>query len=147
METKASEEEKSQGLDLADYLLKIPYKTTQHKGTINQPIPQPIPCSPQISVHPKPIFTNINSFKKTPTEDWSNEIKELESFFNSASIPAQINFSEGIIDNVHKFIYAHLEYSKAQNGNKTYLPYLERLIKLRSLLLLYIWILIYYMII
>lgn len=130
LETKASEEEKQQGLDLVDYLLKFPYNKSHPKISV---IPPESP-SPQIPEIPKPLPISSNPSKKNFSDDWSNEITELENFFSSATIPAHIKTPFGIIEDVHKFINTHLEYSRANNGNKTYLPYLERLNELKVLM-------------
>jgi hypothetical protein len=142
LETKASEEEKQLGLDIADYLLRYDHNQFRLNALANQqvnnqnppPVNIPIQTPPTLSFKPElPIIKSIPS-KRNFSDDWTTEINELENFFKSATIPAQIKTPVGIIEDVHKFINSHIEYSKANNGNKTYLPYLVRLIELKTTL-------------
>ncbi len=67
--------------------------------------------------------------------DWTEEIKELEEYFNSIELPETIQLSEGVtIVNVRGFIDGHLTFVKHNNGNQTFMPYLIRLMNLKDLL-------------
>jgi len=72
----------------------------------------------------------------TTSKIWDRQIEELEKFFKVIDLPAEpikINNYCTIID-VSLFIESHFSIVKAQNGNKTYEPYLDRLFELKSLL-------------
>ena len=73
----------------------------------------------------------MNQHKK-----WDKEIEELESFFSSVVLPATPVFlSKGvIIRDSELFVKSHLDTVKQNNGNKTFLPYLERLITFKIIL-------------
>lgn len=70
-----------------------------------------------------------SSLTNAHSHDWSQTISALESFFTSTPLPTtpvKINNHTTIID-ASKFIASHLRTVKKNNGNKTFLPYLERL--------------------
>ena len=68
--------------------------------------------------------------------NWDQQIQELEEYFKSITIPESAIKLDSCttISDCNKFINSHLATIKRNNGNMTYLPYLERLIKLRTLL-------------
>lgn len=70
-------------------------------------------------------------------ENWDKLIAELETYFNSISrTPASVNLNTcTTITNVPYFIESHLAMVKANKGNRTFEPYLERLMQLQSILL------------
>lgn len=73
--------------------------------------------------------TNVN------TNNWNDEIKELETFFAANQIPDTINLTQvERITNTKKMIESHLNYVKANNGNMRFLPYLDRLKKVKELI-------------
>jgi hypothetical protein len=82
--------------------------------------------------------TSPNDFlpksKKKKAEQWN--ISELTTFFSIAKIPGgPIMLDECTkIINVGLFIESHLQTIKVNNGNKIYLPYYERLIKLKKII-------------
>jgi hypothetical protein len=68
--------------------------------------------------------------------DWSNKIQDLENFFTSLSpqeTPIKIEKGSIILD-LKKFTESHLMVVKANNGKKLFLPYLERLEKVRDII-------------
>jgi hypothetical protein len=64
------------------------------------------------------------------------KLNELEAFFNSIDLPTEpINLNEAeTITDCKKFVDSHLKYLKGQKGNRLYLPYYDRLIKLYKIL-------------
>ncbi|TRZ52037.1 hypothetical protein D4S03_04090 [bacterium] len=85
------------------------------------------------SVFPLPTWMLSNDFNEWPKDEW--HIKELEDFFASEELPEAIKLNAWTdITDLHLFIQSHLSTVKAQNGNKTYLPYYQRLLQLRELL-------------
>ena len=73
----------------------------------------------------------MNQLKK-----WDKEIEELESFFSSVVLPATPVFlSKGVtIRDSELFVKSHLDTVKQNNGNDTFLPYLQRLITFKIIL-------------
>lgn len=67
---------------------------------------------------------------------WDQDIIELEHFFKTVILPLEpikLNQCTTVVD-INKFIESHLAIVKANNGKPTYLPYIERLKKLKSYL-------------
>jgi hypothetical protein len=62
-------------------------------------------------------------------------LPDIEQFFNSVSLPKEVKLSkfETIID-VKKFVRSHLEVLKSNSGNVAYMPFYERLLKLKEIL-------------
>lgn len=70
---------------------------------------------------------------------WDKEIKELEEYFNSVMVPVgtfQVTPSLKITD-LSVFIDSHLQTVKNYNGNKTFIPYMDRLISVKNFLISY----------
>ena len=61
------------------------------------------------------------------TNDWTNDIKEINAFFKKAKIPKtmQLN-SYTFINDVRACLRSNLTIAIANNGKDTFLPYLER---------------------
>lgn len=137
LERKASEAERKQGLDLADYLTRFDYR----KFAIPEPEPSEPPPAVQPFVEVKPFeqplpIYNFSKPEQPKPESWSNDIEELEKHFARIVIPTQpvkLNQCSTITD-CSLFIESHLTNVKANNGNKTYLPYLNRLQELKQVL-------------
>ena len=137
LEKGATEEERNQKLDIADYLLKSP------KAPV---LPEPIISnSYQDSVQDQPIVVPILHSGNTQkhftgpgpeeSENWEEEIKELEAYFLNTPFPLkpiQLNQCSTITD-IGKFVKSHLETVKRYNGKRSFLPYLERLRQLKKL--------------
>lgn len=68
--------------------------------------------------------------------NWDKEIKELEIYFDTKEITDQpIMLNEAtIITDLKIFIKSHLGTVKANSGNITFLPYLERLMQLKAII-------------
>ncbi len=68
-------------------------------------------------------------------ENWTIELTELETFFASTTLPAgPVVLNECMtVTDCPSFIRSHLATVKANNGNKTFLPHLERLKALKLL--------------
>ena len=58
-------------------------------------------------------------------EDWTDQIIKLENL-TIQDIPDYLTKQEKIFDK-EKFLKSHLKYIKANNGNKRFKPYLDRL--------------------
>ena len=82
------------------------------------------------------ILTKIKPIEQP--ENWNTEIEILEDFFKELTTdnqPIQLNASSRIID-LSIFVKNHLAIVKTNNGNKRFLPYLNRLQKLKIVLTL-----------
>ena len=78
----------------------------------------------------------IERLKKEQPQNWSNDIAELENYFASIELPTQpikLNRWSTITD-CSLFIESHLATVKRNNGNSTFLPYLNRLQELKQVL-------------
>jgi len=156
LEKNATETERINGLDLADYLTRFDYKLFR-KEQAPSPAPEPMAKSEKSEKsenETKHFFEQISkpeenikdlfyresnkSLDNTPAENWSSEIKILEAFFNESQLletPIQLTKCETITD-VSKFIQSHITAALAYNGNTTFKPYLIRLYKLKEFITL-----------
>jgi hypothetical protein len=68
-------------------------------------------------------------------EDWTNEILELEIYFEKANLPVTpINLYPHLrVNDVKKFIQGHLDAVWEHNGTPVFKPYLDRLKRLRMI--------------
>lgn len=134
LERKATDIERKQGFDLADYLVKFSYhdfeqteiritKTNQVSGSYND-------------------FEAIDQGgheimpERLKTINWSENITELENFYSIIQLPSQpiqLKAGETII-NIPLFVSNHFDTVKSNKGNSTYLPYLNRLQELKAIL-------------
>jgi len=148
LEQLAPERDKSEGNDLADYLIKQDWRLFRKRNIQEQP-PQPEPekvtkvtkVTPQQNIifsHVEPL-PKVEVFKTERIEqpqNWSNDIAELENYFASIELPTQpvkLNRCSTITD-CSLFIESHFATMKANNGKRTFLPYLNRLQELKQVL-------------
>jgi hypothetical protein len=126
LERKATEAERKQGFDLADYLTKLNYKAFT--------IPEHKPTDPPPTVQPFIKVKVIEQPEQPKPQNWEQDIKELESYFANIKIPTQkiILSKGGIITEYPVFIKSHFATLRANNGNRTFLPFLNRLEDLRQ---------------
>lgn len=145
LEQLAPERDKSEGNDLADYLIKQDWRLFRKRNIQEQP-PQPEPekvtkvtkVTPQQNIlfsHAEPL-PKVEVFKTEQPQNWSNDIAELENYFASTELPTQpvkLNRCSTITD-CSLFIENHFATVKANNGKRTFLPYLNRLQELKQVL-------------
>lgn len=123
LECKATEAEKKQGLDLADYLTKLKY-TEFH--------------NPETNIEPQSIqlFNEEKKIEQIKPENWEQDIKEIKNYFNNITLPIEAfklnNYST--IVNCALFINNHLATIQTNIGIHTFLPYLKRLKELKKIL-------------
>jgi len=141
LEFKATEVEKQQGLDLADYLVKFNYKEfqqqkqpEQHQKEFEHPQKEKF-----VQVQVLPPIEETNFIKKpdpAQQDNWEQDLSELEQYFKAITFPTQpINLDVCTkILNVWNFIEGHLAFVKANNGKQSFLPYLNRLQELKKYL-------------
>lgn len=128
---KLTEEEILEGYDIADYLIQYPIsefldtnKTDDYYNTRMEALPQ--------------NSNTINIPQSKTTNDWSDEVNELESFFQNSILPTneiRLNPSTKIID-VNKFIKSHIAVLRGNEGKNVFYPFLERLRMLKKVLLI-----------
>lgn len=145
LEQLAPERDKSEGNDLADYLIKQDWRLFRKRNIQKKP-PQPEPekvtkvtkVTHQQNIifsHVEPL-SGVEVFKTKQPQNWSNDIAELENYFASIELPTQpikLNRWSTITD-CSLFIESHLAIVKANNGKQTFLPYLNRLQELKQVL-------------
>jgi len=139
LERKATEAEKIQGFDLADYLIKYDYKAfslPESEATEPPPTVQPL-VEVKPYKQPEPVYYFSNPELSKP-ECWEQEIFELENYFAGIKLPNQpVKLNKcGTITDCSLFIENHFATIKANNGKRTFLPYLNRLQELKNLLTL-----------
>jgi hypothetical protein len=145
LEQLAPERDKSEGNDLADYLIKQDWRLFRKRNIQEQP-PQPEPEKVTKVTHQQNIiFSHVEPLPKVEVfkterieqpENWSNDIAELENYFASIELPTQpvkLNGCSTITD-CSLFIESHFATVKANNGKRTFLPYLNRLQELKQVL-------------
>lgn len=134
LERKATEAERKQGFDLADYLIKQDYKAfalpkpeaTEQPPAV-QPLVEVIPFE-----QPEPVCYFSKPEQPKP-ESWEHDIADLETYFTGIalpSLPVKVN-PYSIITNCSLFIESHFATVKANNGKRIFLPYLNRLQELK----------------
>ena len=137
LERKATEAEKKQGFDLADYLIKYDYKAfalTEPEATEPPPAVQKL-----VEVKPfeqtEPVYYFSKPEQPKP-ESWEQDITELENYFTGIALPTQpVKLNRcSTITNCSLYIESHFATVKANNGKQTYLPYLNRLQELKGVL-------------
>jgi hypothetical protein len=105
-------------------------KAIEQPEKINPPTKEPDKTLQSVPVNNAEIRVKQD---RTFKENWSNEIAEMEAFFLTATLPDEpifLNDSMTITD-CPGFIQSHLATVKANNGNKTFLPFFERLNELK----------------
>ena len=142
LELKATETERIDGLDIADYLVEFSYKSFA-RSEPEAPEAPPLPTTPAVQplVELKPVEQSepVYYFSKTELpmrECWEQDITELENYFAAITIPTQPLKLDGCctITNCSSFIESHLATVKANNGNRTYKTYLNRLHAIKNVL-------------
>lgn len=159
LEEFAPNQDKEQGKDIADYLIKLDWRKFKkqetknilevaHKKEVKQTklkahktntIGSKSAISKSKQAQPKPTKKQLEEpfvFQVKQTDNWNEQIEELESFFNKIDLSENNCFLNQAtkITNVTQFVQSHLATVKANNGNVTYLPYLKRLQELKVIL-------------
>jgi len=152
LEQLAPERDKSEGNDLADYLIKQNWRLFRKRNIQEQPQPEPekVTKVTKVTHQQNIIFSHVEPLpkvevfkteriehpKKEQPQNWSNDLAELENYFASIEIPThpvKLNRCSTITD-CSLFIESHFATVKANNGKRTFLPYLNRLQELKQVL-------------
>lgn len=170
LERKATDEEREQGLDLADYLIRFDHNSFSNfkqppkpeaaiqeheplKRTISifstpgDPAPNEfiegdvpdnfshIEPGPTIEELPSKVIPDVSPSPDAYSNDNNWDIAALEVFFNSSALPTgsiKLDECTTIVD-IPMFLDSHLSIVKVHNGNPTFHPYYDRLIKLTEI--------------
>lgn len=152
LEQLAPETDKYEGYDIADYLIKQDWRIFRKHIILEQPTPEPKLAQVKILTLKKPEPLKESSYfdaeplvevfkternehlKKEQPQNWSEDIKALENYFlNFRLLPESIKLNQcNTLTNVSLFIESHLATVKNNNGNSTFLPYLNRLQELKK---------------
>src|SRR5574344_2674507 len=148
LEQLAPERDKSEVKDLADFLIKQDWRLFRKRNIQEQP-PQPEPEKvtkvTKVTNQQNIIFSHVEPLPKVEVfkterieqpQNWSNDIAELENYFASIELPTQpvkLNRCSTITD-CSLFIESHFATVKANNGKRTFLPYMNRLQELKQVL-------------
>ena len=137
LERKATEAERKQGFDLADYLIKFDYKDfapPEPEATEPPPAVQPLVKVKAVE-QTEPVYYLSKPEQPMP-ESWEQGITELEKYFAGIKLPTQpVKLNKcSTITNCSLFIESHFATVKANNGKRTFLPYLNRLQELKQVL-------------
>jgi len=149
LENRASEAERLNGCDIADYLICQDWRLFRQSvisetENIHYSLPtqniieQTSAKSVKSVIEEKHILcTPLNEkrdYRPIPKSDWSVEIAELETFFAGIELPIEpiILNSYCIIFNISLFISSHLATLKANNGQYIFIPHLLRLQELKA---------------
>src|SRR5690554_4874188 len=153
LERLAPQQDKEQGKDIADYLIKQDWRLFRKQDIKETPQPEPEPVetstrekSEKREAPKKTFFSQpeplpkVEVFQPEPIreqpENWSNDIAELENYFSGIELPkdpVRLNACSTITD-ISLFIKSHFAAIKANNGKRTVLPHLDRLKALREIL-------------
>ncbi len=134
LEQLATETDKVKGNDIADVLIKLDWrkfrKTTEKQPNNSRTIVEKQPLPTEL------VKKEFKVFEKEKPEDWSKDISELENYFANIELPTEsvkLNTWTTIVD-ILLFVESSLAAVKRYNGNRTFLPDLNRLKSLKKLL-------------
>lgn len=137
LERKATEPERQQGFDLADYLINFSYKDFNRPISEASEPPKYVQTLIEVKPfeQPKPL-RYISKSKQPEPESWELQLNDLEKYFTELILPKEpILLSPGVtIFKVDTFMQSHLDTLKANEGNKYFLPHLNRLQDLKSII-------------
>lgn len=135
LERKATDAEKKQGFDLADFLIKFDLKAF----ALPEPEATETPPAFKLTAEVTPIEQTYYFIKpeQQKQQNWEKEISELNRYFAKTMLPTQplkINKCSTVI-NVSLFVESHFAAINNNKGNRTFLPYLNRLQELKQILI------------
>lgn len=146
LEKLANDNDRNEGNDFADILIQQDWRFFRKEKQISEPQSEPAiikeidviieNVEPKITKVQNTTFKKIIQHKKY-AEIWSRDIAELENYYSNATLPTepiQLNQCSRILD-ISKFIKSNLQMIKANNGNRTFLPYFNRLQDLKQILI------------
>lgn len=159
LEQLAPEIDKNKGKDIADYLIKQDWrlfrkrniqqlqpqiepkivtkvtKVTHEKNILfSNEAPTEPPPTVQTFVEVEPVINNEQCLPYA--NNWLTDIAEIEAILKKNDHKTTIKLKNGgTIINIEKFIESHFATVQTYNGNKIFLPYLNRLKELKEILI------------
>ncbi len=146
LEKDAADADRDKGLDLADYLIRLDWRSFRKQPTQDKTKPDPQPGNTPAESEaceksekragPEIIFFYDHPRVKGATEDWGAEIESLRSYFAQCSLPSKPFMLDQCTEiiNPGQFIKAHLATLRTYNGRESGKPALQRLITLKHIL-------------
>ena len=131
LEELAPDDDRNQGKDIADYLIKQDWRLFRKQDIKEQQTPIETPISEK-SEAPKTTYflqPKVEVLKAEQAQDWSQDIEELEKYFSSIELtnqPVKLK-DNSTVSNQMLFIDSHLAVVKSNNGKPKFRPYLQRL--------------------
>ena len=139
LEQLAPQQDKDKGKDLADYLIQQDWRLFRKHDLKEEPKPVKTSISEKGVKRAAPKTTLFLSLKdnqpiKEQPENWEQSISELETYFTGIVLPTKpFKLNQCCtITNTALFIESHFATVKRNKGNKVFLPYLNRLHKLKQ---------------
>lgn len=120
LERNATEDERNNSLDLADYLIRHDWK--EFREPHHKPSPTPKTPPPTEETIPEQEYIRTETFSM-------DEVSELERFFETNTLPDEpikLDSFSTILD-PQKYVTAHIQTLKGSPGNPTFLPYFKRM--------------------
>lgn len=131
LERKATMQEKEQGLDLADYLIRFAYKefVLPEPEALEVRTTSAIKKTAPVTIGKRGNHGNCGNCGNGPPPSITFEIEELESFFNSFTPPVNpIKLDAAMtVTDVPLFVRSHMATIKANQGRRSFKPYFDRL--------------------
>jgi len=146
MQNIATIEDKEKGFDIADLLTRMDWKEFREPEQPEQIEETKLNKTEHLKkafIFPEQVVSMEKESHKSEQykepilkrEDWTPELIEFENYFKMVSFPAMVQLNKAAkITNVPLFIDTHFQTLNNYNGNKTFLPYLNRLRNLKQLL-------------
>jgi hypothetical protein len=135
LNSKATETERKQKFDIADYLIKFDLEAFTKPKAEQLTLLPTVQTFVEVGKFEQPTPIEYFSEPEQPKpECWEQDITELENYFASIELPTQpvkLNQCTTITD-CSLFIEHHLSTIKANCGNRIFLPYLDRLMLLQK---------------
>lgn len=73
--------------------------------------------------------------KPSKLHTWDEEIRELDEFFSGKRLPEKVRINNwSLIVDSKLFLESHFAMVRYHNGEEAYLPYLNRIIELKTIL-------------
>ena len=129
IEKNATDKERKSGFDLADYLVRFSPSEFATQKNPTSPVIQQAETAIQQKKDTTPYYAAYHK-----RNDWSSEIRDFETWLAETTLPTKpfrLSVCETIND-VQLFIEGHLLTAKANNGNPTFRPHLDRLINFKN---------------
>lgn len=139
LEELAPDDDRDQGKDIADYLIKQDWRLYRNQDIKEEQTPIETSISekgeaPKVTYFLQP---EVEVLKAKQAQDWSDDIAELEKYFSSIKLPTEpITINECcIVNDCSMLVETHLAVLKRNNGKRLFLPYLHRLQELKETLM------------